>query len=252
MPPVLPHSTKLIDIVVDEYVPDMTYCMPWVRHVDQKSLTKSFKVSGVKVSIHFGKWSSRVVLDMSFNELRSILVVPVGHEDWDVVHPVVARCRTQDDPLVLLRNLVKSFDPSTCSDQPLFIEDEECAFYILIVEYVVPGVHRDFDPAVAEIAVVDQTEVRCLLFPLLVFTITLLRCSDDIKVDRSCRRGESTSMICSKSSTSDLSVEVTDRSARFTDSHSSLDNTSIVNLLDGFELMSTEFYLHMNSLMSVT
>src|SRR4051812_48350306 len=140
MPAVLDDSLHELFVEVDVLGERMPHRQLRVRHVDQYLLFQLVQTVGSQISVYLGKLREWLVDDMLSLELRSVLVEAIGDEDWNIIHPGVARSSAQEDPVVVRSDLQKCLHPVAASYQPLLVEDEECILYVLVLVNVVPAV----------------------------------------------------------------------------------------------------------------
>src|SRR5690606_7513182 len=81
--------------------------------------------------------------DMRPCELRLVLVEAVRKKYREIVHPHIARCSREQDPVVLFGNLEEGLHPCSIPDETLFVKYEERILDFCVLGDVVPGVHLE-------------------------------------------------------------------------------------------------------------
>src|SRR5690606_8567093 len=92
----------------------------WHRHGDLA--TQTFQLSLLKISLDLGELRPGAVDDMRPCELRLVLVEAVRKKYREIVHPHIARCSREQDPVVLFGNLEEGLHPCSIPDETLFVK----------------------------------------------------------------------------------------------------------------------------------
>src|SRR5678810_1321127 len=75
-------------------------------------------------------------------KFRTVLVEAVSNEHGNVIKPVISWGSTEQNPVIRLGNCNEALCPVSRSNQSLFVEDEECIFYLFVFRDVVPRINR--------------------------------------------------------------------------------------------------------------
>lgn len=79
-----------------------------------------------------------IVYDMLPLEFSSILVEAVRNKDGNVVKPCIAWCSAEQNPSVMLGNLLERFGPGPTSHKTLFVKYKERVLDIGVPPNIVP------------------------------------------------------------------------------------------------------------------
>lgn len=144
------------------------------NQVHQDLISETFQFLRSDVSFDLGVLRETIEHAVLALEVCLVLDESIGLEHWYVVRPSVRwRCR-QQDPSVVLGDLVERLDPLSTPDKVLLIENEEAPHDVDVLLDVVPAVDRHSN--LTRLVLADG-EFRQFLFPFQ--RITLLGGGDD-------------------------------------------------------------------------
>src|SRR5690606_23698622 len=119
----------------------MSFCTTFERYLNQETTTQMLEHDGVDIFVDLGETTPIRVNHMRLRKLSLVCIKPIGHEYRTIVHPdVTGRCR-QQNPLVVLSQLVERLYPCSRAYQTLLIEDDKGIFDFCIFGYIIPGVN---------------------------------------------------------------------------------------------------------------
>lgn len=112
--------------------------VPFVRHLNQQLVTPPYELTYLSVALDLPERPSPDSVDVIILELRNILDESICTEHGNVIEPIVTWSCRKHNPVIVLGDDIKCFNPFTCSDKSLLVEDEEGILDLLVLVDVVP------------------------------------------------------------------------------------------------------------------